>query len=176
MGRGLRYLTQADMPPHVLKLQRVAGDAMRDAQNPSWPRACELGKPKRRREQKEHNEQVVLFNRIAAQGMNDSRYAFPAKRTFAIPNGGARSKGEAGKLKAEGVKSGVSDIFCAYPVEGRHGLFLEMKSLQGARPKGEQRGWLEDSEELDYAAAWARGADAAMQIWLDYLAPLMEVA
>lgn len=45
----------------------------------------------------------------------------------AIPNGGFRDKITAGKLKAEGVKSGISDIFLPYPVDKWHGLYIEMK-------------------------------------------------
>lgn len=174
MSRGLRYSTIADMPEGMRS--RVSASKLRkDAVAKVAARAMKrVGQPKR--QQKEHNEQVVLFNRIRALAINDPRYAFPARRTFAIPNGGARSKGEAGKLKAEGVRAGVSDVCCAYPVAGKHGLFLEMKSLEGAAPTGDQRGWLNDSLELGYAAAWARGADAGMRVWLEYLAPLMDVA
>lgn len=52
---------------------------------------------------------------------------------FAIPNGGKRgdSKTSAmiagGKLKATGVKTGVSDIFLPVPRHGVAGLFIEMK-------------------------------------------------
>jgi hypothetical protein len=50
---------------------------------------------------------------------------------FAIPNGGQRDKITAGKLKAEGVKSGVLDIFLPYPeldtLNPYCGLFIEMK-------------------------------------------------
>ena len=46
---------------------------------------------------------------------------------FAVPNGGYRTKATAGRLKAEGVRSGVWDIFV--PVQmGQHcGLWIEMK-------------------------------------------------
>jgi hypothetical protein len=49
----------------------------------------------------------------------------------AIPNGGLRNKSTAGRLKAEGVKTGVVDIFWPYvPNVGRvyRGLYIEMKA------------------------------------------------
>lgn len=48
--------------------------------------------------------------------------------SFAIPNGGGRNKGQAGRLKAEGVRAGVSDWML--PIdnrEGYKGLLIEFK-------------------------------------------------
>lgn len=63
----------------------------------------------------------------------------------AIPNGGFRDKATAGKLKAEGVKKGVPDIFLPLPMASNNrianspfgycGLYVEMK-----RPKTEKDG------------------------------------
>jgi hypothetical protein len=73
-------------------------------------------------------------------------YAYPKLRLnlFAIPNGGKRSKFAGGILKAEGMRSGVSDIFLAVSKEiniGREpenciydfGLFIEMKTPKGVQ-------------------------------------------
>ena len=46
---------------------------------------------------------------------------------FAIPNGGKRDKITASKLKAEGVKPGVPDIFLPVSSGDCCGLFIEMK-------------------------------------------------
>jgi hypothetical protein len=73
--------------------------------------------------QPEHDEQVLFFRMLE---WNLARY--PAlKWVHAIPNGGFRNKATAGKMKAEGVKSGVSDIFVPIPANGYHGLYIEMK-------------------------------------------------
>lgn len=80
-----------------------------------------------RRRNDEHRIQAALFkwSRLAS-----SRY--PGLRLmFAIPNGGARDAITGAMLKAEGVKPGVPDIFLPVPVNGFHGLFVEMKTLSG---------------------------------------------
>ncbi len=46
----------------------------------------------------------------------------------AIPNGGKRNVREAARLKAQGTKSGVWDIFLPIPTNGYHGLYIEMKA------------------------------------------------
>lgn len=124
--------------------------------------------PKPRRDE-EHNEQVVFFNRVMALAANAGAvYAVAARRTFAIPNGGARSKREAGRLKAEGVRAGVSDVFCALPRGGWSGLFIEMKSSTGTASK-EQRQWLEESNSVGYLGVVCRGADEAFTVWKAYV-------
>ena len=47
---------------------------------------------------------------------------------FAVPNGGYRSKTTGGRMKSEGLKAGVWDIFI--PVQmGQHcGMWIEMKA------------------------------------------------
>jgi hypothetical protein len=47
---------------------------------------------------------------------------------FHIPNGGARDRITAGRLKAEGVKSGVWDLFLPVPRGQYAGLWIEMKA------------------------------------------------
>jgi len=77
--------------------------------------------------QTEHDEQVKLFQWAKLQSSKHPHLSM----MFAIPNGGQRNIVTATKLKAEGVKSGVPDIFLAFPSQGFHGLFIEMKSSKG---------------------------------------------
>jgi hypothetical protein len=69
----------------------------------------------------ESAHQKALFAFLALQ--SDPRL----KLAFAIPNGGHRDKITAARMKAEGAKAGVWDIFLPFPAGGFHGLFIEMK-------------------------------------------------
>lgn len=58
----------------------------------------------------------------------DNVIKYPALRwLFAIPNGGKRDKITAARLKAQGVKAGVADLFLMSAKCGYNGLFIEMK-------------------------------------------------
>jgi len=85
----------------------------------------------------EHQEQAALFEWAS---LVQNRYP-ELRLLFAIPNGGLRNKVVAAKLKAEGVKPGVPDIFLPVPRGGWHGLCIEMKTKSGTVSKA-QEGWL----------------------------------
>ncbi len=130
---------------------------------PAAPRA-----PKAPRRDPEHVEQVTFFIQIRELARVDQAYEVAARRTFAIPNGGSRTKREAGRLKAEGVTPGVSDIFCSVARAGHHGLYIEMKSPTGSA-SAVQREWITESQDEGYAAFICRGAEAALQVWKAYV-------
>ena len=95
----------------------------------------------------EHDEQVALFE-WAAYAQNQH----PALRLmFAIPNGGHRHKAVAAKLKAEGVKAGVLDVFLPVSRGGYHGLWVEMKFKKN-KPSPEQKQWLDDLDKEGFLA------------------------
>jgi hypothetical protein len=71
----------------------------------------------------EHQLQVSFFIWSKLQA---SKYPDLLKM-FAIPNGGARHIAVASKLKAEGVKAGVPDVFLPIARGGFHGLWIEFK-------------------------------------------------
>lgn len=74
----------------------------------------------------ESAHQTALF---AWAAKKDVRERLPELEfLFHIPNGGARDRITAGRLKAEGVKSGVWDIMLPVPRGKYAGLFLEMKA------------------------------------------------
>lgn len=72
------------------------------------------------------------------------RYQYPQYRLllFAIPNGGKRNISTAKRLKAEGVVSGVADLFLAVQYKGWHtgagGLFIEMKYGKGKQSESQK--------------------------------------
>lgn len=163
MGHALRYRDESELPESIRRrLQK------RFVEKPVAPTAPPPRKVRRPRRDLEHNEQVVLINRIKALAVNDTRFALAADRTHAIPNGGGRSRAEAGRLKAEGVKPGVSDLFVALPSAARHGLYIEMKASSG-RVSDEQNQWIQRSRELGYAAHVCWSADEAFEIWRAYV-------
>jgi len=84
----------------------------------------------------EHQEQCALFF-----WMWLNRKKHPAlSLAFAIPNGGHRHIAVARKLKAEGVKPGVPDIFVPWPSQNKCGLFIELKTARGTVTP-EQSAW-----------------------------------
>lgn len=121
------------------------------------PRQVAAFQPRRCRD--EHTEQAYLMKWVEL-----NRKRLPGvDRIFAIPNGGKRGKAAAGKLKAEGVRPGVLDLFLPLARGGYFGLFIEMKALDG-RLSPEQAieiGLLTDDR---YLALTAYGMQAGIDI------------
>lgn len=100
----------------------------------------------------EHEEQRELVRWF--------RQTHKGVRIFAIPNGGARSPATAGRLKAEGVSSGVPDLFIP-----AWKLWIEMKRTKGGSVSAEQKDWAKYLEEVGYCVKVCKGAeDAKKQI------------
>lgn len=68
---------------------------------------------------------------------------------FAVPNGGARWRTEAGIMNGEGVTAGVADLLLLYPAKGYHGLCIEMKTPDG-RQQPTQKAWQKAVEDAGY--------------------------
>jgi hypothetical protein len=96
----------------------------------------------------EHEEQRELVRWF--------RQTWPGVRIFAIPNGGARSPATAGRLKAEGVSSGVPDLFIP-----AWGLWVEMKRTKGGSVSAEQKDWIAYLESVRFWCIVGKGADDA---------------
>lgn len=64
---------------------------------------------------------------------------------FAVPNGGARNKREAGIMKAEGVTAGVADMILLKPSSGFASLCIEFKTDRG-RQQETQKEWQRAAE------------------------------
>lgn len=114
----------------------------------------------------EHSQQTALFC-WAAQNSN----VIPELQLlFAIPNGGLRDKITASRLKAEGVRSGVPDIFWPVAVSSwraYHGLFIEMKAQKGVASANQEQ-WLIDLRAQGYACAVAHSYERARDVILNY--------
>lgn len=71
----------------------------------------------------EHDQQVDLF-----KWRDLSLHTYPELTwMFAIPNSARRSPRQGAWMKAEGLRSGVWDIFIPWPVQKYCGCFVEMK-------------------------------------------------
>ena len=87
---------------------------------------------------------------------------------FAIPNGGARHIATASRLKLEGVKAGVPDLFLPVAKRDFHGLFIELKKAKGGNLSKTQKQWRDDLREQGYAWVRANGAEHAINIIKGY--------
>lgn len=99
----------------------------------------------------EHNEQVSLCGWLNSIH-SDLDY-------FAIPNGGERNVIVAKKLKAEGVKAGIPDLF--FP---ELKLFIELKRTKGGRLSPDQEYWEDRLTLAGYTVAVCKGAYEAAKV------------
>lgn len=115
---------------------------------------------------REHQEQARLLQWIAY-------YPLIAPYLIAIPNGGYRSITEAKRLKAEGVRAGVSDLFLALPNDDYSGLWIELKAKQAngyyARPTQQQLNWLTLMKQAGYDGLVAQGMEQAKNKIIEYI-------
>jgi len=106
----------------------------------------------------EHQEQVALFKVFA---LHERKYPELAA-AFAVPNGQLRMKAIAVRLKAEGVRSGVPDIFIPAARGTAHGLFVELKSTSGTLSPV-QKNMMAALTSHGYACIWAKGWETAWE-------------
>jgi hypothetical protein len=129
----------------------------------------------------EHDEQAAVIN--WAQFLTGQ---YPELGLlFAIPNGAklpyfeARSRSgkkyrwspEAEKLKAEGLKPGVPDLFLPVARKGYNGLFIELKYGRN-KPSEQQVAYLDALSAQGYLAVVCWGAEEAIETITEYLGAL----
>jgi len=85
-----------------------------------------------------------------------------------IPNGGTRNILEAVSLKAQGVKSGVPDLFLPVARKGYNGFFIEMKSKEGKLSDNQQK-WLADLYRNNYKIIISDSHKDVLDILIEYL-------
>lgn len=111
----------------------------------------------------EHAHQVTLIQEY------DRLFSEYEDLLFAIPNGGKRSIKVALELKKEGVRSGVPDMMLAVAKGGYHGLFIELKKING-RAQPNQKKWQKMLREQGYKAEIIEGWEDAIKEIREYLA------
>lgn len=88
---------------------------------------------------------------------------------YHVPNGGHRSKAEAGRFRAEGVKAGVPDLCLPVARGDYHGLYIELKRQKGGRISENQKRWLAALQEQGYFVAVCFGWEEAANVIEKYL-------
>lgn len=107
----------------------------------------------------EHDEQCAVVEYCDLQSIP----------CFHVPNGGLRSKSEAARLKAEGVRAGVPDL-CIPVARGiYHSLYIEMKHGKG-KPTEEQVRWIQLLRAEGMCAYVCVGAGNAIELIQRYMA------
>ena len=92
---------------------------------------------------------------------------------FHVPNGGMRPSSfdgdgkrfsvEAKKMKDQGVKKGVPDVFILRPVKGVPGVVVELKRRKGGVVSDDQKKWIKTLSEFGWITFIAHGSDSAIQ-------------
>lgn len=120
----------------------------------------------------EHQHQVALIAWARVQKLPPAADITPgavvADYLLAIPNGGQRAVREAMRLKAEGVKPGVSDLLLPLRRSGFGGMWLELKA-PGGKPTALQREWLARMSAAGYWSVWCDDWQHAATAIVDYL-------
>lgn len=112
----------------------------------------------------ESQEQCALIEWAEIQ----SRTYPELKLLHHIPNGGKRNIATAARLKKEGVKAGVPDLFLPAPKGKWHGLYIEMKAPKGTVSE-KQKWWIKALRKQGYAVAICYGWEVAKDIITCYL-------
>lgn len=113
---------------------------------------------------REEQEQIHVFQWAKLQ-----EGKWPELRwMFHIPNGGKRSKVEAARFKAAGVKAGVPDICLPVPRGGYHGLYIELKASCN-RATARQNEWLDYLCGAGYRTQICHGFEETVECIKKYL-------
>ena len=113
----------------------------------------------------EAQEQTALFQWAAYMARK-----WPELRLMhAIPNGGSRHPVEAARLKAQGVKAGIPDIFLPVARGGYHGLYIEMKRKKGGRISVDQQQMIDALRDQGYRVEVCKGAEEASKTIKEYM-------
>jgi hypothetical protein len=117
------------------------------------------------RSDREHQEQVKVF-----AWAHDHETEYPDLRwLFAVPNWiGVRTVKQGARLKAEGRKAGVLDMWLPVRRAIYPGLAIELK-VQGNRPSAEQQDWIKHLIREGWRVVVAYGSEKAISELEAYL-------
>lgn len=116
------------------------------------------------RNSEEHDNQVAVIKWCKVHEAEYPRLGM----IFAVGNARKCTPRQGAWLKAEGVKSGVSDLYLSSPNEKHHGMYIEMKS-QGGKLTESQIDWLCKADKYGYYTATCYSWITAVNAIVDYL-------
>lgn len=114
----------------------------------------------------EHLQQAALIDWTNRQEIKE--YYPLLQWLYAVPNGGDRAMAVAVKMKAEGVKKGVPDLFLPVPRKGYYGFYIEMKYGNGTTSR-EQKNFLNLADAHGYHTGIYRCWHDARDALIEYL-------
>ena len=110
-----------------------------------------------------HQQQVIEWARMASRS---AKYPMLNMLHCSL-NGVKLSKSQAGIAKAQGMLSGVPDLFLPVPVGKYHGLYIEMKHGKNTLTDNQER-FLQNAANVGYAVAVCYSAQEAIKRIEDY--------
>lgn len=118
----------------------------------------------------EHSQQVALFSWAAN---NVGKYPV-LEFLFAVPNGFYGSAEQKGKMKAEGLRSGVPDIMLLHPIAPYFGCIIELKIESVKKNKNggcsdNQISWITQLLAAGYYVSVCYGWEEARNMLIAYL-------
>lgn len=118
--------------------------------------------PKRKNKCVESVIQKAFFQWLKLQ------YPLVRRVTFAIPNGAKRTPAEGANQRALGLTAGIPDIFMSIAAQEYHGLYIEMKSKDGALTYN-QIDAIESLKKEGYKCVVCHSVTEAIDLVKDYL-------
>jgi len=107
----------------------------------------------------EHQSQSALIKWCS---LNETRLS-GLELIHAIANEGSGSKARGARMKREGVKAGVPDLFLPVARGGFFGLYIENK-VKGGRVRPNQKKWIVDLTDQGYSVMVSFDWERATQI------------
>lgn len=86
---------------------------------------------------------------------------------YHVPNGGKRNAREANKFRKMGVRPGVADLLVDEPLNGYHGLRIELKTGKN-KPTARQEDFLNKANDRGYLCAVCWNINETKQLIEDY--------
>lgn len=88
---------------------------------------------------------------------------------YHTPNGGSRNHIEAARLKAQGVKAGIPDIYLPVSRSNYHGLYIELKRQHGGRLSPDQKEMIPKLRAQGYRVEVCKGFQQAADVIEAYM-------